>query len=158
MSRPTVLTPELAAILCERLAVHGSLRRVCRDLDMPTDNRVREWVLDNEDFAKAYARSKSLGIDALVEEGMDLIDEPPPSNQFGGVDTGHVAWAKSRSEYRRWLAERMAPKKYGVRTGVDLTSSDGTMAVDDSLRAARVAAILKAAGERKDLDDISDIA
>ena len=48
-------------------------------------------------------------------------------------------------------------KVYADRT--ELTGPEGgPMAVDDSLRAARVAAILKAAGERKDLDDISDIA
>jgi hypothetical protein len=56
---------------------------------------------------------------------------------------------KVQIETRRWLAERLEPRKYGVRTGVDMTSSDGSMAVDDSLRAARVAAILKAATDPK---------
>ena len=56
-----------------------------------------------------------------------------------------------------FLLKAHAPEKYRENTRVDLTSSDGSMEVDDSLRAARVAAILKAATDRKDLDDISDI-
>ena len=125
MSRPTVFTPELGAAICEKLAECGSLRRVCRELDMPTDNRVRQWVVENEEFATAYTRAKQMGIHALVEEGIEIVDEPPPVTNLGATDSGHVAWAKSRSEYRRWLAERMMPKVYGVKSGVELTGADG---------------------------------
>ena len=124
---------------------------------MPLERTVRRWYVENEEFASAYARAKEAGIDALVDESMDIIDEPPPSTESGATDTGHVAWAKARTEYRRWLAERMSPKKYGARTGLDVTNSDGTLAVDPTMRAARVAALLRKAEERKALDDISDI-
>ena len=126
MSRPTIFTPELGATICERLAEYGSLRRVCRDdVTMPTDNRVRQWVAEDEEFGKAYARAKEAGIHALVEEGIAIVDEPPPVTNLGGTDSGHVAWAKSRAEYRRWLAERMMPRVYGVKAGLELTGADG---------------------------------
>ena len=122
---------------------------------MPTDNRVRSWVAENPTFAEAYARSKSIGIDTLVDEAMDIVDEPPPITNAGATDTGHVAWARERAGYRRWLAERMEPKKYGAKSGVDLTSSDGSMATTDATqRATRAAALLKLAQARKALDEV----
>ena len=123
---------------------------------MPLERTVRRWYTENEDFASEYARAKEAGIDTLVEEGMDIVDEKPPSTGTGATDTGHVAWARERAGYRRWLAERMAPKKYGNKTGVDLTSSDGSMATTDSTqRATRAAALLKLAQARKALDEVN---
>lgn len=159
MSRPTVFTPELGATICEKLAECGSLRRVCLEPDMPLERTVRRWYTENEQFASEYARAKEAGIDALVDETLDIADDG--SNDYmqtkdgEKLDAEHVQRSKIRIETRRWLAERMMPKKYGVRTGVDLTSSDGTMTpVDDAARASRIAALLKKAGERKDLDDL----
>lgn len=125
MSRPTVLTPEIAAAVCEKLAEVGSLRRVCREPDMPLERTVRRWYTENDEFASAYARAKEAGIDALVDESLDIVDEPPPVNNLGSTDSGHVAWAKTRSEYRRWLAERMMPKKYGASQKLEHTGAGG---------------------------------
>lgn len=125
MPRPTVLTPEIAAAVCERLSEVGSLRRVCADPSMPLERTVRRWYTENEEFASAYARAKEAGIDALVDETLDLADEPAPSTAQGATDSGHVAWNKVRIETRRWLAERMAPKKYGVRSATEISGPDG---------------------------------
>ena len=124
-NRPKVYTEALGREVCERLARVGSLRRVCRDEDMPYDYTVRRWVVENEDFAVAYARAKEAGIDALVDETLDIGDEPPPSTAQGATDSGYVAWNKVRIETRRWLAERMMPKKYGVRTASELSGPNG---------------------------------
>jgi hypothetical protein len=123
--RPLKYTDELGREICERLAQVGSLRRVCRDEDMPHDWTVRKWLVDNEDFAAAYTRAKEAGIDALIDETLDLADEPAPSTAQGSTDSGHVAWNKVRIETRRWLAERMMPKRYGVRSATEITGADG---------------------------------
>jgi len=119
-------TPEMADRICERLAELGSLRRVCREPGMPHDNTVRKWLVEREDFAQAYARAKEAGIDALVEEALDIADttelgEERTTKADGSVEVkagdmlGH---RKLRVEYRRWLAERMAPKKYGLKQDI----------------------------------------
>jgi transposase-like protein len=126
MGRPPgdTYTPEVGARICERLAQVGSLRRVCREPGMPSDGTVRAWVAAHEDFAAAYARAKEAGIDALIEEGLDISDDG--SNDWQEAEKGpmlnaeHVSRSKLRTEYRRWLAERMMPKKYGVKQ--DITS------------------------------------
>ncbi len=128
MPRPTEYTQELADRICAELARCGSLRRVCRKNEWaPWDDTVRLWVAQREDFALAYARAKEAGIDALVEEGLDIADDGTNDfrevTQAGGVtaeklDVDHVSRSKLRVGYRQWLAERMAPKKYGVKQDI----------------------------------------
>ena len=158
MARPTVLTPEIAAAVCEKLAEYGSLRRVCRDPSMPLERTVRRWYVEDSEFASAYARAKEAGIDALVDETLDIADDGTNDWLAGEkgpqLDSEHVQRSKIRIETRRWMAERLEPKKYGLRSGLDVTNSDGTLAVDPTMRAARVAALLEAAKERKELDDL----
>lgn len=168
MPRPTVLTPELAAALCERLADSaGSLRRVCMSDDMPLERTVRLWCADNPEFESAYARAKLMGIDASIDETLDIADDASndwmsrlgKDGQSAGwqVNGDHIQRSKLRIETRRWIAERTAAKKYGVKSGLDLTNSDGTMAMDSPARAARVAALLQLAEARKASED-DDIA
>jgi hypothetical protein len=131
MARPTEYTQELADRVCAELARCGSLRRVCRKNEWaPWDDTVRLWVAQREDFALAYAHAKAVGIDSLVEEALDIADDGTndfkemPSRDGEGtyekLDVDHVSRSKLRVGYRQWLAERMAPKKYGVKQ--DITS------------------------------------
>ena len=166
MPRPVVLTPELQVELCERLAENaGSLRRVCAAADMPLERTVRRWCVENPDFESAYARAKLMGIDASIDETLDIADDA--SNDWmerlgkegqpvgWQVNGDHVTRSRLRIETRRWIAERTAAKKYGTKTGVDLTSSDGSMATTDATqRATRAAALLKLAQARKALDEV----
>lgn len=176
MGRSTSYTESMARRICDELAVHGSLRRVCElNPDFPHDNTVRRWVanaefqLDGEPFGQAYARAKEAGIDRLVEETLDISDDG--SNDWAeltGKKGESLGWtvngeavqrSKIRVETRRWLAERTMPKVYGVKSAVDLTNSDGNLKpIDETARAARVATLLAAAerrrGEAPSADDI----
>lgn len=160
MARPTVLTQEIADELCRRLSECGSLRRVCVSSDMPLERTVRMWVVKHEEFASAYARAKEAGIDALVDETLDIADdgsndwmENNNPNTPGYVLNGeHSSRSKIRIETRRWLAERMLPKKYGVRTATEISGPDGgPIVVDETVRAARIAALLDVAKKRSDM-------
>lgn len=128
MGRPKgtdTYTPEMGRRICERVSELGSLRRACKEDGMPAENTVRQWLWRYAEFAEEYARAKEAGIDALVEEALDISDDG--SNDWQETQHGpslngeHVSRSKLRVEYRRWLAERMAPKKYGVRQ--DITSN-----------------------------------
>jgi hypothetical protein len=63
-----------------------------------------------------------------------------------------VQRSKIRIETRRWLAERMAPKKYGLRTATEISGPNGgPLQVDETQRTARLAALLAAAKDRADM-------
>lgn len=148
---------ELAAKVLDLLAQSGSLRRVCRELGV-SRNSIIPWVVDNtEGFGDAYARAKEHGIDTLVEETLDIADDG--SNDYMETEHGQalnsesIQRSKVRVETRRWLAERLAPRRYGLRQGLDVTSSDGTLQMDDTARSARVAQLVALAAKRKEDDE-----
>lgn len=137
----------------ERVRKTGALQPAVDELRM-SRNTFLGWLEQDQDLADDYARAKRQGIDALVEDTLRIADEPPPLSQFGTVDSGAVADKKVRIETRRWFAERLEPRKYGVKSAVDLTNSDGKLgAVDDTARAARVAALLAVAQKRQAATD-----
>ena len=148
---------ELAAKVLDLLAQSGSLRRVCREIGV-SRNSIIPWVVDNtEGFGDAYARAKEHGIDTLVEETLDIADDG--SNDYMETEHGpalnseSIQRSKVRVETRRWLAERLAPRRYGLRQGLDVTSSDGTLQMDDTARSARVAQLVALAAKRKEDDE-----
>jgi len=148
---------ELAAKVLDLLAQSGSLRRVCRELGV-SRNSIIPWVVDNtEGFGDAYARAKEHGIDTLVEETLDIADDG--SNDYMETEHGpalnseSIQRSKVRVETRRWLAERLAPRRYGLRQGLDVTSSDGALQMDDTARSARVAQLVALAAKRKEDDE-----
>ena len=148
MGKP-IYTFELAQRVLEALARTGSLRAVCKELNIGR-NTVVDWVIkDIDGFADAYARAKDTGIDDLVDETLEISDTAPPLTALGATDSGAVAHSKLRIETRRWLAERMAPKRYGLKQALDLSNTDGTLQVDEAARSARVAQLLALAQQRK---------
>jgi hypothetical protein len=86
---------------------------------------ITSWCELYPDFEQQYARAKAEGIDALVEDTIEIGDEPPPSTAAGNIDTGAVQHAKLRIETRRWYAERLAARKYGVLQKHELSGPNG---------------------------------
>ena len=166
MGKP-IYTPELAQKVLEALARTGSLRAVCRETGLARETIIK-WVVDDiNGFALAYARAKDLGIDELVDETLDISNTPLMGEETtvkadGGVEvkTGDMlGHRKMQIETRRWLAERMAPKRYGLKQGLDVTNTDGSLQLDDTARSARVAQLLALAQQRKAVqDDLEDLA
>ena len=124
-----IYTPELAQKVCDALARTGSLRAVCRELSIGRDTIVGWVVSDIDGFAGAYARAKDIGIDELVDETLEIADDGTndymTTERGQQLDSEHVQRSKIRIETRRWLAERMAPKRYGVKQDLALTGANG---------------------------------
>lgn len=163
--RPTSYTPEIAAEICERLAAGESLRAICQTEDMPPESTVRGWVVDDvSGFSAQYARARELGYDTLAEQVLEIADTPQEgtvvtSKEWGEeVKTGDMLDArKLRVDARKWLLSKLAPKKYGDKTSMELTGANGgPVQISDAERAAKIAAILAAAQARKegDVDDL----
>lgn len=158
MGRPSTYTPEIAAKICERLAAGESLRAICRDDGMPPESTVRLWVVDDVNgFAAQYARARDVGLDVMADEVVEIADAQPGTTDNGATDTGAVAHNRLRFDARRWYLSKLAPKKYGERSAMELTGADGgPVQITETERAAKLAAILQAAKARKD-GDASDL-
>ncbi len=121
--RPSKYTPEIAALICERIAAGESVRSICRKADMPGQTAVFAWLATHEDFAKQYARAKEAGCDALAEEALEV-------GRSATAKTAHAA--RVHLDAIRWYAGKIAPKKYG-----DKLELSGTVSLAGALEEAR---------------------
>ncbi len=122
MGRPSIYSDELAAEICERLAAGESLNVICRDAHMPTRQAVHEWIADNRaGFGDKYARARAAQADHYADEIIEIVDtETDPAR------------ARVRMDGRKWVASKLAPRKYGDRLE---TENRNTVDVSDSLTA-----------------------
>jgi len=131
--RPTDYSDKIAARICARIAAGESVRTICRDEDMPGASTVFLWLSKHEGFVEQYARAREAQADAIMEDILDIADDATNDwmERRGEEDAGwalngeHIQRSKLRVDARKWMAGKLAPKKYGDRASVELTGKDG---------------------------------
>jgi transposase-like protein len=123
--RRTLYTPALADLILDELSRGRTLRDVCRDPGMPTDNTVRWWVINNrEDFAAHYAIARWEGDYAMGYKTLDIVDNRrhdwipirKPDGEIEMVlDPQRVRRAELRAQARFLLLSKGMRRKYGAR-------------------------------------------
>lgn len=94
-------------------------------------NRRTFWahLAKDDEAANKYARAKSLGLERLADEIIDIADaregDVMLDEETGRrlIDNEAVQRARLRVDSRKWLLSKLAPKKYGDKLG--LTGGDG---------------------------------
>ena len=97
--------------ICEMLAAGQSMAQICRSKAMPAQSTVYRWIAESAEFSERYARAREIQADMLADEIIEIADACEP-------EAAAVAKAKARIDARKWLAARLAPKKYGDRVDV----------------------------------------
>lgn len=105
VGRPTKYSTRLAAKICQQLAEGKSLRTVCKSDKMPSASTVFLWLSIHSEFSEQYEKAKQESADALVEDMLDIADDPKlnPNDKRVRIDT------------RKWISSKLKPKKYGDR-------------------------------------------
>lgn len=105
--------------ICADIATHGNARRAIREKGASMTAFYAILARD-EEAAKRYARAKSLGLDALADEILELSDESrigiKTKQTAAGLleETGDmVERSKLQVDARKWLLAKLAPTKYG---------------------------------------------
>ncbi|MBS5835233.1 MAG: hypothetical protein KIC74_00165 [Neisseria sp.] len=120
IGRPSKFSQGLAEKICEQIAHGKSLRAICAEDDMPSTSTVCKWLNENQDFSEQYARARGRQADHYFEEIVEIADSVE-------ADSAAVAKARLQVDARKWAASKLAPKKYGEKTELDVKSSDGSM-------------------------------
>ena len=124
MGRPSLYSEALAIKICTRLGLGESLRKICRDDDMPSMASVMTWLTTKADFLEQYTRAREIQAETQFDEMIDIVDQHPDLarvvDKDGALvevkfDSSYVQWMKLRIDTRKWTAARMAPKKYNER-------------------------------------------
>ena len=129
--RPTTYSQDLADLICEQLIEGSSLRTICRDRAMPNRKTVFRWLAGNAVFRLQYAQARELQADTLFEDTLAIADDASndwtleKEDEDGFRYNGdHVQRARLRIETRKWIASKLAPKKYGDVSKIALTGGD----------------------------------
>jgi hypothetical protein len=107
LGRPSDYTPEVATLICERLAAGESLRRMCADrVDLPSERSVYRWLAEHQEFRQQYAQAREHQVEPHLEEMFAIADDPEikPDDK------------RIRIDVRKWAMSKLAPKKYGDKT------------------------------------------
>lgn len=133
--RPTYDKAATADHICELLASGQSLRKILQMPGMPTMTTVMRWLEDeaNDRLREQYARAREMQADRMAEEILEIADEEctmvrsekhTSSDDDGDgntevvFDSVAVQRNRLRVDARKWLASKMAPKKYGDKIGI----------------------------------------
>lgn len=124
--RPSDFTQEIADDICLRLMDGESLRTICLGDDMPNRATVHRWLNAHESFSDQYARARSVQADTLADEILDIADDASRDSKSVGregeehevCDTEFVQRSRLRIDSRKWLAGKLAPKKYGDKVAL----------------------------------------
>jgi hypothetical protein len=125
MARPSTFSQSIADAICTRLADGESLRNICLDDNLPNISTVIRWLSDPDraEFCAQYMRAREAQADKLAEEILQIADDGLNDtyvDEDGKTRTDHdvVARSRLRVDARKWLASKMAPKKYGDKIAV----------------------------------------
>jgi hypothetical protein len=116
--RPIGLTDDLAADICRRLADGETLRAICRDDGMPSEQNVRTWAFENEAFAPRYARARELGYQTMADDILEISDNPE-------TDPAAINRDRLKVDARKWLLAKALPKVYGDKVTAEVTGKEG---------------------------------
>lgn len=122
---------EVGDAICMLLASGRSLNWICKQKGMPTRWAVYQWLLDPglAHFRAKYKQAREDQVESLVDEIPDIADDA--SNDFMEGKNGyrvndeHIRRSQIRIEARKWIAERMQPRKYGPSAELRLKDPDG---------------------------------
>jgi Bacteriophage Sf6, terminase small subunit-like len=104
MSRQTDYTPELADLICERIADGQSLRKICEAEGMPGRTTVFGWLDLHEPFRTKYTRARELQAEVMLDKQLEVADDCTEDNAFA---------SRVKIGTYQWVASKLAPKKYG---------------------------------------------
>jgi len=104
--------------------------------NVPEPATIYNWMDENEEFLKLYARARERQAEFLANQIVDISDDK--SEDIIITDDGKklfngefAARSRLRVDARKWLASKLAPKKYGDK--VDVTSGGEAVAFNVTL-------------------------
>lgn len=128
MGRPSEFSSEAADEICERLARGESLRAICSDEEsgwLPSERTVHRWLNANEEFRQQYVRAREVQADTLVDEIIDIADGKIAVTLGKEEVLSDPTRDRLRMDARKWVASKLAPKKYGEAVQMKHTDADG---------------------------------
>lgn len=131
--RPTKYSPELAKLICERIATNPVGWSTLEKLypDMPNYSTVKAWRNAMPEFSKMYLEAKSFQSMILVEDIDELIPEAIEyyidDKGNSRIDAPSASLLIAKINNRKWMAARLAPKIFGDKKTEETNNPQETL-------------------------------
>ena len=141
--------------ICQRLIEGQTIKKICKDPDLPSERTVYRWLAAERTFWQLYARAREAQMEKWSDDVVEIADDA--SNDYidragkdGEVervfDPEAVQRAKLRIDTRKWLMSKLAAQRYGDRVDVNLSGAVEVSTLSDEELEARTRARLVALG------------
>ncbi|UYW02101.1 hypothetical protein K5I29_04155 [Flavobacterium agricola] len=147
-------------IILHEIAENGkSTRAILTNADrniLPSNVTFCEWLANDEDLAKQYARACELRAEFLLDEALDIVDDT--SNDFVKTDLGdgvvveklnpeNIQRSRLRFDARKWMIGKLNPKKYGDKISHTIDSKSEVLIETPEEREKRIQELLVKMGK-----------
>ena len=145
-------TQETRDIICDRLSGGESLTSICKDDGMPAKVTVFKWIRNDAEFANQYARAREAQaehyLDEIIQISDDSVLDTDIDPESGNERTNHdvIQRAKLRVDSRKWAMSKLAPKKYGDRTALDVSGDLNISNMSDDELNAKLSELITKTG------------
>ena len=134
--RPSIYSEALAIEICSVIAESDrGIDDICAERkDFPGARTVRTWIVENTEFQQLYACAKGLQADFIAHQILPLADQCRKGTKRVTKGNGDVEETEGdmvercrlQIDARKWLAAKLAPKKYGDKIDHTIGNPDGT--------------------------------
>lgn len=117
-------------LICDRTAECVPQRTIAAEIGVSWATFIA-WINADINRSEQYARARESQADKMAEDILSIADEAVVEAKHQGEDVildisaSAVARNKLRVDARKWLAAKMAPKKYGDKVMNEHTGTDG---------------------------------
>ena len=118
-------TPSCMEEIIERVARGETLHSICKDIHMPAENTVWNWIRNDETFAEMYYEAKRFSMNAYAEDIITIADDSSTDLQkkichksgdwIAEVNYESVRRSELRIRARQWLMERILASRFHER-------------------------------------------
>lgn len=105
MGRPSSYTPELAALVCARIAEAGSLTGAIAEDDkdeLPGERTIYRWLAEREDFRQTYAHARAIGDEPMADEMLRVARDPDMPSDQKRILVDTMKWQLARRSAKKW--------------------------------------------------------
>lgn len=112
VGRPTDYSEEIASSILERIATSSDgIIAICKEHGI-VHSTFFLWLLKHKEFSNRYDHAKEMQMRVLMEESKHIADyEDKDLLDDGRLNSVKVQRDKLRLETRKWMIERLSPKK-----------------------------------------------
>lgn len=108
-------------VILDRLMEGESLRKICKDDDMPSRATVIRWQNERPAFETKCARARVMQADYMDDLVLDVANDCTPET---------AAADRVKISAYQWRAAKLAPKKYGDKLALDGDGDGGPIVVE----------------------------